>query len=327
MRARTIAAARNHRFPPDLAGHDRSVRRRRGRKQCQKSLSGPWVSSHNRRVPDDAAPAPVRVRDVTKRYGAIAAVADLSFELAPSTITGFLGPNGAGKTTTLRMVGGLLRPTAGSVTLYGIDARNPAARRSLGYMPADPTFLPHLTGVANLDLLTKLHGSPPGARALVADKLGLSTGDLDRRVGGYSSGMRQKLAIVAALQHRPRLVILDEPANRLDPIAHHLFTDLVRAAAADGGTVFLSSHVLAEVEAVCDSVLLVREGRLLTAARVDELRSHAPRVVTLTYADGRALVSLIPSRLSPNRAEHAETDNAAGRRAVLRSEQPPHRPG
>ena len=111
----------------------------------------------------------------------------------------------------------------------------------------------------------------------------------------YSKGMLQKVGLAQALIHDPELVILDEPANRLDPIAHHLFTDLVRAAAADGGTVFLSSHVLAEVEAVCDSVLLVREGRLLTAARVDELRSHAPRVVTLTYADGRAVTSRVPT--------------------------------
>jgi ABC-2 type transport system ATP-binding protein len=234
--------------------------------------------------------APVQLREVTKRYGAIAAVADLSFELLPGTITGFLGPNGAGKTTTLRMVGGLLRPSAGSVQVFGADARDPSARRSLGYMPADPTFLPHLSGRANLDLLTKLHGRDPGAREPVASALSLPSADLDRPVGGYSSGMRQKLAIVAALQHRPRLIILDEPANRLDPIAHHVFTDLVRGAAADGATVFLSSHVLAEVEAVCDAVLLVREGRLLTSARVEELREHAPRTVTLTYLDGRTSV-------------------------------------
>ena len=231
--------------------------------------------------------APVRLHRVTKTYGAIAAVAGLTFELAPGTITGFLGPNGAGKTTTLRMVGGLLRPTSGEVTLFGIDARNPDSRRGLGYMPADPAFLPHLTGRANLDLLMKLHGGGSAKREHVADALGLTSGDLDRPVGGYSSGMRQKLAIVAALQHQPRLVILDEPANRLDPIAHRVFCDLVREVVVGDGTVFLSSHVLAEVEAVCDSVLLVREGHLLTAARVDQLREHAPRTVTLTYRDQR----------------------------------------
>ena len=262
-------------------------------KQSRKSLPRRGVWPHTRQVPDDAAAAPVHVQAVTKRYGAIAAVADLSFALVPGTITGFLGPNGAGKTTTLRMIGGLLHPSSGSVTIFGVDARDPSARRSLGYMPADPAFLPHLTGTANLDLLTSLHGKPPVERDHVADALGLSARDLGRQVGGYSSGMRQKLAIVAALQHGPRIVVLDEPANRLDPIAHHVFTDLIRAAVKGGATVLLSSHVLAEVEAVCDSVLLVREGRLLTSARVEDLREHAPRVVTVTYRDGRTQTSRI----------------------------------
>jgi ABC-2 type transport system ATP-binding protein len=234
---------------------------------------------------------PIDVRNVTKRFGDVEAVTDLTFSLEPGTITGFLGPNGAGKSTTLRMVGGLLRPTAGSVTLSGVPAADPRARRSLGYMPADPAFLPHLTGRDNLDLLSRLHGGQTDdMRRTATEALTLSDADLDRRVGGYSSGMRQKLAIVAAVQHRPALVILDEPANRLDPIAHHAFCDLVREMAADGHTVFLSSHVLAEVEAVCDAVLLVREGALLRSASVAELRENAPRVVTVTRADGTTAV-------------------------------------
>ena len=237
-------------------------------------------------------PRPIDVRNVTKRFGEVAAVTDLTFSLEPGTITGFLGPNGAGKSTTLRMVGGLLRPTAGTVTLSGIPARDPRARRSLGYMPADPAFLPHLTGRDNLDLLARLHGGARNdMRRTAADALALREADLDRRVGGYSSGMRQKLAIVAAVQHRPALVVLDEPANRLDPIAHHAFCDLVREMATNGHTVFLSSHVLAEVEAVCDDVLLVREGALLRSATVAELRENAPRVVTVTRTDGSSTVT------------------------------------
>ena len=244
--------------------------------------------------------APIDVRNVTKRYGDVAAVVDLTFALRPGTVTGFLGPNGAGKTTTLRMVGGLLRPTAGEVRLFGLDARDPQARRSLGYMPADPTFLPHLSGRDNLDLLARLRGGVDAEmRARAADALDLTDDDLARRVGGYSSGMRQKLAIVAAVQHRPSLVVLDEPANRLDPIAHHSFCELVRGMAAQGHSVFLSSHVLAEVEAVCDSVLLVREGSLLKAATVGELRADAPRVVTVRYADGRTVVH----RVAPDRPD------------------------
>jgi len=227
--------------------------------------------------------APVDVRDVTKRYGGVNAVDGLSFTLEPGSITGFLGPNGAGKTTTLRMIGGLLRPSSGAVRVFGVDARRPSARTRLGYMPADPTFLPHLTGLDNLDLLARLHATDAPDRDHCAKTLGLDSAALDRPVGGYSSGMRQKLAIVAALQQRPDLVVLDEPANRLDPIAHRAFCDLLRAAASEGRTVLLSSHVLAEVEAVCDSVLLVREGRLLTSGSVDGLREESTRVVTMTY--------------------------------------------
>ena len=228
--------------------------------------------------------APVAVVGVTKTYGEVRAVTDLSFHLEPGSVTGFLGANGAGKTTTLRMIGGLLKPTAGSVQLFGVDAAEPKARRPMGYMPADPAFLPHLSGHANLDLLAAVRGDAATPdRAYVASTLQLPGGDLDRKVGGYSSGMRQKLAIIAAFQHRPDLVVLDEPANRLDPIAHRAFCSVVRAAAADGRTVLLSSHVLAEVEAVCDSVLLVRQGALLTAATVEQLQEHALRLVTLTY--------------------------------------------
>ena len=231
-----------------------------------------------------AAPAPVRVDDVTKRYGRVAAVAGLSFALEAGTITGFLGPNGAGKTTTLRMIGGLLHPTGGEVLVHGIDARQPAARARLGYMPADPVFLPQLSGRDNLELLARLHGGRADDRTRALAALGLGDDELERRVRGYSSGMRQKLAIVAAVRHAPDLVVLDEPANRLDPIAHHAFCELLRTIAAEGRTVLLSSHVLAEVEAVCSAVLLVREGRLLTAGRVEDLRERATRVVTLTYA-------------------------------------------
>ena len=239
---------------------------------------------------------PVDVQHVSKRFGDLAAVTDLSFSLQPGTITGFLGPNGAGKSTTLRMVGGLLRPTAGAVELFGVPAREPRARRSLGYMPADPAFLPHLTGRDNLELLARLRGgADDDMRRDASAALALTDADLDRRVGGYSSGMRQKLAIIAAVQHRPLLVVLDEPANRLDPIAHHSFCELMRSLATSGHTVFLSSHVLAEVQAVCEFVLLVREGSLLKAATVAELRDKAPRVVTVVRRGGTPVVTHVPA--------------------------------
>ncbi|HET6818673.1 MAG TPA: ABC transporter ATP-binding protein [Mycobacteriales bacterium] len=266
----------------------------------------------------DRADAPIDVAHVTKRFGELTAVADLTFSLRRGTITGFLGPNGAGKSTTLRMVGGLLRPTTGDVRLFGVDARDPRARRPLGYMPADPSFLPNLSGRDNLDLLLRLRGdAAAGMRQRALQALDLDESDLGRRVGGYSSGMRQKLAIVAAVQHSPALVVLDEPANRLDPIAHRSFCRLVREMAAEGATVLLSSHVLAEVEAVCDSVLLVRDGALLKEATVDELREDAPRVVTLTYASPP---ERLPSGLSEVRTEGTTVIGrlAADRAGVLR---------
>jgi ABC-2 type transport system ATP-binding protein len=243
---------------------------------------------------------PVELAGVSKRYGSVRAVDELSFVLAPGTVTGFLGPNGAGKTTTLRMIGGLVRPSSGAVRLFGRDAGDPSARTELGYMPADPAFLPHLSGVANLDLLGRLHRARSDDRDSVASALHLSRDDLGRHVGGYSSGMKQKLAIVAALQHHPRLVVLDEPANRLDPIAHRAFCDLVRAASEEGRTVLLSSHVLGEVDDVCDTVVLIREGRLLREAGIEELRQQSSRAVTLVYAEPPVTVPALVTRASVN---------------------------
>lgn len=150
-------------------------------------------------------------------------------------------------------------------------------------MPADPTFLQNLTGRQNLELLAKLRGADAPDRAEAAEILALAERDLDLPVRAFSSGMRQKLAIVAALQHRPELVVLDEPANRLDPLAHRGFCELLRSIARSGRTVLLSSHVLTEVEEVCDSVILMRAGHLLQVSKVEELQRRASREVTLTY--------------------------------------------
>jgi ABC-2 type transport system ATP-binding protein len=230
-----------------------------------------------------AAPAPVELSALTKTFGARTAVCGVSFSLAAGSVTGFLGPNGAGKTTTLRMIGGLIRPTSGRVRLFGLSARRPDARRVLGYMPADPTFVANLTGRQNLALLAGLRGDAAPDRDELAGALSLSQADLDLPVRAFSSGMRQKLAIIAALQHRPELVVLDEPANRLDPLAHRAFCGVMQRVAASGRTVLLSSHVLGEVEEVCDSVILMHSGRVLRVAGVEELRNHASREVTLTY--------------------------------------------
>jgi ABC-2 type transport system ATP-binding protein len=208
----------------------------------------------------------------------------LDLVLAAGTVTGFLGPNGAGKSTTLRMAVGLISPTSGEVTLYGQPAALPSARKQLGYLPADPAFVARLSGVENLDMLAALHGQHGAVdRDEVASVLGLTRSEMIRPVRSLSSGMKQKLGLVAALQHRPDLIILDEPANRLDPLVHRSFCELLRSQAADGRTILLSSHVLGEVEDVCDRIALIKAGRLIRSSSVEAVRAEAQRRVTLRY--------------------------------------------
>jgi ABC-2 type transport system ATP-binding protein len=267
-------------------------------------------------VVDDASP--VQCRALTKRYGAVVAVSELDLEVQRGAVTGFLGPNASGKTTTLRLLAGLTRPTSGSATRFGEPAGSVAARRHLGYMPADPAFLPALSGEENLDLLSDLQGAPPVDRDWAADLLGLDRAALRRRVGGWSSGMTQKLGLVQAVQHRPDLVVLDEPANRLDPLAHRRFEQLVREIADAGRTVFLSSHSLSEVQAVCDRVAMIRAGRLLAAGPIEQLAAAELRRVRARL---RRPVAAIP----PGLVDVSVTDGElvgrlpAGRTDVLRA--------
>jgi ABC-2 type transport system ATP-binding protein len=230
------------------------------------------------------ADVPLQAVGLTKRFGHFVAVDDLSLTLSKGTVTGFLGPNGAGKSTTIRMIVGLISPTAGTARIFGHAASEIDARRHLGYLPADAAFIGRLSGVDNLDVLASLRGSSGAIdRRLIADALSLSGRDLERPVAELSSGMRQKLGLVAAMQHRPDLILLDEPANRLDPLVHRAFCELIRGFAADGRTILLSSHVLGEVEEVCDAIALIKSGRLVEVAEVETIRTGAQRRVTLRY--------------------------------------------
>jgi ABC-2 type transport system ATP-binding protein len=239
------------------------------------------------RVPDRP---PIAFRALTKRFGTLTAVDHLDLDVPAGSVTGFLGPNGAGKTTALRALTGLVCPTSGDALVHGRPAADPQARRRLGSMPADPAFHEGLSGRRNLDLLERLQGAPSVDRAWACELLALEPEALDRPVGGWSGGMRQKLALVQAVQHRPDVVVLDEPANRLDPLAHRRFEALVRAIVARGGTVFLSSHALAEVQDLCDRVAMVRAGRLLAVRDVAELRDAEPRRVRAVWRDGVEVV-------------------------------------
>ena len=222
---------------------------------------------------------------LTKRFGAVTALSALDLEVAPGEVMGFLGPNGAGKTTTIRLLVDLLRPTAGSVHVLGRDPRQEAVavRRRIGYLPAELAVDPRLTAGQLLDWFAHLRGGVERRRRDdLVERLGL---DESRPLGVLSTGNRKKAGIVQAFMHRPELVILDEPTSGLDPLVQRAFATLVRDAAADGAAVFLSSHVLAEVEDAADRVAIVRAGRLVALDTVAALTQRAVRHVLLRFAE------------------------------------------
>jgi len=237
--------------------------------------------------------AAIETDDLTKHYGRVRALERLSLRVEPGEIFGFLGPNGAGKTTTIRLLLGLMAPTRGRAAVLGQASTSGSAwREAIGYLPGTLALWPSLSGLQTLDLFARLTGRPPLWRAEMADWLGLTTGDLARRVGTYSDGMRQKLGIVQALQCAPRLVLLDEPSKGLDPLVQVAFYELMREVAARGTTVFFSSHVLPEVERVCHRVAMLRAGTLVTVGDVEALRRALPRRVTVVFRDDQPLSDL-----------------------------------
>jgi beta-exotoxin I transport system ATP-binding protein len=254
---------------------------------------------------------PFECHDLAKRYGSIDALSGVDIVVPPGTAVGFLGPNGAGKTTLIRIAMGMLRPTRGTASLYGIDCGEPRARTGIGYMPADPVFFPALTGRANLDLFAQMQGADPIDRDWAESLLDLGDDVLDRRAGTYSSGMRQKLGIIQAVQHRPRLVVLDEPANRLDPLAHRAFETVVREIATSGRSVLLSSHTLSEVEQVCDAVVMIDRGRVLLEQSAAALTARALRRVHIRY---RTPPANLPSSLPPQLIDPVVTDHVVDAR-------------
>jgi ABC-2 type transport system ATP-binding protein len=215
--------------------------------------------------------AGITVDGLTKRYGAVTAVDALSFAVEPGEVTGFLGPNGAGKTTTLRMLLGLVTPTAGRALIDGrhyAQLREP--RRAVGAVLEATGFHPGRRGRDHLRILAQGSGIPRSRVEEVLDRVGL-TDAADRRVGGYSLGMRQRLGLAAALLGDPRVLVLDEPANGLDPAGMADLRDLLRALAGEGAAVLMSSHVLSEVAQTVDRVVIVAGGTLRYAGPVAEL--------------------------------------------------------
>ena len=230
---------------------------------------------------------PIRLDRVTKRYGPITAVEDLSFQARAGAITGFLGPNGAGKSTTLRMLLGLASPTAGSATILGRryhDLVDPTA--AVGAVLDANTFHPWRSARTHLRIIATAAGVPAKRVSAVLDEVGLDHA-AERRVGGFSLGMRQRLGLAGALLGRPRVLILDEPANGLDPDGIRWLRDFLRSYADAGNTVLISSHLLSEVEQTVDDVVIIHQGRLRRQGSLNELnRSGGYRVEVRTPQAG-----------------------------------------
>jgi ABC-2 type transport system ATP-binding protein len=224
----------------------------------------------------------LRTVNLTKRYGRLTALDDLSLEVPAGEVFGFLGPNGAGKSTTIRMLLGLARPTAGRAWVFDTDAADVArAHRMLAYVPADVALWPQLTGAEILHLQASTGpGTDLAYRDELLERFALDTAKPART---YSTGNRQKVALVAAFATRAPLLVLDEPTSGLDPLMEREFRTAVTRARDRGQTVFLSSHQLAEVEAVCDRVAILRAGRLAEIASIDQLRGLHRAEVTVSY--------------------------------------------
>ncbi len=220
----------------------------------------------------------ITVDGLTKHYGRVHALEDVSLEVVPGEIFGFLGPNGAGKSTLIRLLLGYLHPTAGRASVLGLDIvrDSVAIRARTGYLPGGIALDDGLTGERYLDDLAALSGRPPVRRSAICERLELTDRVLRRPIRDYSRGMRQKVGIVQALQHDPEVAILDEPSEGLDPLMQRAFYEVLEEVRAAGRTVFFSSHVLSEVERVCDRVAIVRAGRLVLTEDVVGAAGAAP---------------------------------------------------
>jgi len=254
------------------------------------------VPNHN---PNSAS---IDIRGLYKTYGRVHALEGVDLAIPPGVIFGFLGPNGAGKTTTLRVLMGLMRATAGHAAIFGLDVWRDSTRirRDVGYLPGDARFYGWMRGTAFLAFCNRTRGGTHQAEITrLIDCFGL---DAARRIRDYSAGMKQKLGLIQALMHRPKLLILDEPTTALDPLVQETLYSELRAAVKRGQTVLFSSHMLSEVERLCDRVAIIRRGRIIENATVGELRQRATqdlaiRPVEFTLRNGSLSQATIPPAL------------------------------
>lgn len=253
----------------------------------------------------------ISVRGLTKRFGDITAVNDLSFEVMHGTITGFIGPNGAGKTTTLRMLLGLVHPTAGTGLVDGSPyQRLDRPAFTVGAALEATGFHPGRTARNHLRILAHPNRIPTGRVDEVLEEVELADA-ARRRVGGFSLGMRQRLMLAGALLGDPRILVLDEPTNGLDPAGVHWLREFLRARADAGGTILVSSHLLAELALSADAVVIIKDGRLVTQGTVEELRRHTGSWVRVRTPQANELFAMLSSR--GFRAELSSPDEVVAR--------------
>ena len=225
----------------------------------------------------------VRTEHLTKHFGSVVGLEDLDLEVNAGEVIGYLGPNGAGKTTTIRLLLGLIKPTGGRAVIFGMDvqAAKAAVHARVGYVPGEATLWPSLTGAETLHLLARMHGETDVAyRDLLVKRFDFDT---SRKVRTYSKGNRQKINLIAALASRADLLILDEPTAGLDPLMEQAFRQSVLEAKDNGQTVFLSSHVLSEVEALCDRIAILRAGRLVEIGSLAQMRHLSAVTVEASF--------------------------------------------
>jgi ABC-2 type transport system ATP-binding protein len=247
-------------------------------------------------VTETASNGVISTRGLTKHYGSIAALNSLTLDVREGEIFGFLGPNGAGKSTMIRTLLGFLHPSAGFATVLGLDVVRESVeiRGRTGYLPGGVALYDSMTGAQVLDYLARLQGRAPYRRDELVERLQMPQADLRRRVRDYSRGMRQKIGVIQALQHDPEVAILDEPTEGLDPLMQQAFYGILADLRAEGRTIFFSSHILSEVERVCDRVAIIRHGNLMAVHEVRELLARRRRKVSIQWRGAAPDATTIP---------------------------------
>lgn len=276
------------------------------------------ATTGKRQAPGDV----LRLDGVSKQFGGFKAVDGVAFTVGRGEIFGFLGPNGAGKSTTIRMILDILRPTTGTIKLFDSDSHSgPSARHRLGYLSGDMAMDTNLTGRQYLQFVAAQYGKDCRQNMTVlAERL---QANLDTKIGEYSRGNRQKIGLIAAMQHEPDLLILDEPTSGFDPLVQEEFFKLIREFKAAGGTVFMSSHILSEVQQLCDRIAFIKNGKLLTATAVADLTTHSAKRVRIKAPPAqltelrRKAGSLRGARLGTSVEDYALEFSYAGKPGAL----------